>query len=67
MGKVGPNVLFESVVLDKPFLGTTHMPGQEEGNFAFLERYGPGQVAVKVEEQPIFILSFAHSQETRQA
>jgi len=31
MGKAGPNVLNESVVLDKPFLATTCLSGQEEG------------------------------------
>src|SRR3989440_1447798 len=51
MGKVGPNVLFEAVVLDKPFVATTYFPGQEKGNLEFMERHGLGRVALKFEQQ----------------
>ncbi len=51
MGKAGPNVLFESVVLGKPFIATTHFPGQERGNLAFIERYGLGYVALEYAQQ----------------
>jgi len=46
MGKAGPNTLFESVSLGKPFLATTYIPGQEAGNLAFIERYRLGGVAL---------------------
>lgn len=51
MGKAGPNVLFESVTLGKPFLATTFLPGQEEGNLELIRRYGLGWVALRGEEQ----------------
>ena len=51
MGKAGPNVLFEAVVLDKPFIATTYFPGQEKGNLEFMERHGLGQIALKFEQQ----------------
>ena len=51
MGKAGPNVLFEAVVLDKPFVATTYFPGQEKGNLEFIERHGLGGVALKFEQQ----------------
>jgi UDP-N-acetylglucosamine:LPS N-acetylglucosamine transferase len=51
MGKAGPNVLFEAVVLGKPFIATTFIPGQEKGNLEFIARYGIGQVALKMGQQ----------------
>jgi UDP-N-acetylglucosamine:LPS N-acetylglucosamine transferase len=51
MGKAGPNVLFEAVVLGKPFIATTCMPGQEKGNLEFIARYGLGRVALKMGQQ----------------
>lgn len=46
MGKAGPNMLFESVTLGKPFLATTFIPGQEEGNLEMIREYGLGWVAL---------------------
>ena len=51
MGKAGPNMLFESVTLGKPFLATTFIPGQEEGNLEMIRSYGLGWVALTGEEQ----------------
>jgi UDP-N-acetylglucosamine:LPS N-acetylglucosamine transferase len=51
MGKAGPNILFESVMLGKPFVATTFIPGQEQDNLSFIERHGLGWVAVQREEQ----------------
>jgi UDP-N-acetylglucosamine:LPS N-acetylglucosamine transferase len=51
MGKAGPNMLFESVTLGKPFLATTFIPGQEEGNLEMIRKYGLGWVALTGEEQ----------------
>lgn len=51
MGKAGPNVLFESVTLGKPFLATTFIPGQEEGNLEMIRSYGLGWVALTGGEQ----------------
>lgn len=43
-GKAGPNTIFEAVACHKPFLATTHVRGQEDGNLALIEHYGLGYV-----------------------
>jgi len=55
MGKAGPNMLFEAVTLGKPFLATTFIPGQEEGNLEMIRTYGLGWVALTREEQIVLI------------
>jgi UDP-N-acetylglucosamine:LPS N-acetylglucosamine transferase len=50
-GKAGPNTLIESTMLGKPFLATTYIPGQEEGNLVFIQRHGLGWVALEAREQ----------------
>jgi UDP-N-acetylglucosamine:LPS N-acetylglucosamine transferase len=50
-GKAGPNALFEAVMLGRPFVATTYIPGQEAGNLAMIERYGLGWVALDPAEQ----------------
>ncbi len=59
MGKAGPNMLFEAVVLGKPFIATTYIPGQEKGNLEFIERYDLGWVALKLEQQHALIKTLA--------
>jgi len=49
MGKAGVNVVLESVTLGKPFIATSYIPGQEEGNLGFIERHELGWVALKPE------------------
>ena len=56
MGKAGPNILFESVMLGKPFFATTFIPGQEQENLAFIQRHGLGWVALHPEEQRSLLL-----------
>jgi 1,2-diacylglycerol 3-beta-galactosyltransferase len=51
VGKAGPNTLIESAMLGKPFIATTYIPGQEEGNLAFIQRHGLGWVALEPREQ----------------
>ncbi|HLX59511.1 MAG TPA: glycosyltransferase [Ktedonobacteraceae bacterium] len=51
MGKAGPNVLFEAMALEKPFIATTYFPGQEKGNLEFMQRHGIGRVALEFEQQ----------------
>jgi processive 1,2-diacylglycerol beta-glucosyltransferase len=46
MGKAGPNMLFETLTLGKPFVATSYIPGQEEVNLEFIERHGLGWVAL---------------------
>jgi processive 1,2-diacylglycerol beta-glucosyltransferase len=43
-GKVGASFLSEAIMLRKPFLVTTFIPGQEAPTLDFLERYGLGWV-----------------------
>jgi UDP-N-acetylglucosamine:LPS N-acetylglucosamine transferase len=51
MGKAGPNVLFEALALERPFIATTYFPGQEKGNLQFMQRHDIGRVALNLEEQ----------------
>lgn len=51
MGKAGPNMLFESVTLGKPFLATAYIPGQEEANLEFIQRHQLGWVALEPQQQ----------------
>ena len=51
VGKAGPNAIAEAVMLGKPFLATSFIPGQEEPNLAFLQRYNLGWVCLEVEAQ----------------
>jgi len=51
MGKAGPNMLFEAVMLGKPFIATTWIPGQEEANLEFIQRHKLGWVACAPEQQ----------------
>ena len=50
-GKAGPNALFESVMLGRPFVATTYIPGQETGNLAMIRRHGLGWVATDPADQ----------------
>ena len=44
IGKAGPNLLFESVATHTPFLATTHVSGQEDGNLDIIKEYNLGYV-----------------------
>ena len=55
MGKAGPNVLFESVTLGKPFIATAYIPGQEEPNLGFIHRHRLGWIALKNRSQQYII------------
>jgi UDP-N-acetylglucosamine:LPS N-acetylglucosamine transferase len=45
MGRCSPNILFEALTLGKPFIATSSLPGQEEGNLRFVQQHGLGWVA----------------------
>ncbi len=62
MGKAGPNMLFESVTLGKPFIATTYIPGQETPNLDFIRDNGLGWVALTTEEQHTLIQSLLQDQ-----
>jgi len=59
MGKAGPNMLFESVTLGKPFIATAYIPGQEEANLDFIRRYGLGWVALDAPAQRRLVTDLA--------
>ncbi len=56
VGKAGPNTIFESVAVHKPFVAITHLPGQEEGNLDLIKKYGIGFI----EEQPLRLKKLLH-------
>jgi len=49
VGKAGPNLIFESVSMRKPFIAISHISGQEDGNIAMIKKHKFGWVA----ENPI--------------
>lgn len=44
VGKAGPNMVFEAVATLAPFLATTHIAGQEDGNIEIIKNYHLGWV-----------------------
>ena len=50
VGKAGPNLLFESIFMERPFLATGCLPGQEEGNLEFIRRENIGWVEEDLEK-----------------
>jgi UDP-N-acetylglucosamine:LPS N-acetylglucosamine transferase len=63
MGKAGPNMLFESVTLGKPFIATSYIPGQEKPNLDFIRRYGLGWVALDKLDQHTLLASLVQDPE----
>ena len=64
MGKAGPNVLFESVTLGKPFIATAYIPGQEQVNLGFIRRHKLGWIALKNASQHYIISLLAADRES---
>jgi UDP-N-acetylglucosamine:LPS N-acetylglucosamine transferase len=62
MGKAGPNMLFESVTLGKPFIATAYIPGQEQANLEFIQRHRLGWVALDGASQQALLRSLAGQQ-----
>jgi len=67
MGKAGPNALFESVMLNKPFIATSFIPGQERDNLSFIRRHGLGWVALRPQEQLSLLSALIHNADEMQA
>ncbi len=61
MGKAGPNMLFESVTLGKPFIATAYIPGQEEANLEFIRCHGLGWVVLEPQQQRELVATLASS------
>lgn len=64
MGKAGPNMLFESVTLGKPFIATAYIPGQEQANLEFIQRHRLGWVALEASAQQDLIRALAAGEPT---
>ncbi|MBU5688032.1 MAG: hypothetical protein KQA41_03280 [Candidatus Aenigmarchaeota archaeon] len=70
VGKAGPNLIFESVSMKKPFLAITHISGQEDGNIEMIKKMKLGWVAEdpvtagnlikKIIEKPKILEKFKH-------
>lgn len=67
MGKAGPNMLFESMTLGKPFIATAYIPGQEQANLPFIQRHGLGWVALQPAGQRELLSTLVHSPDQLQA
>jgi processive 1,2-diacylglycerol beta-glucosyltransferase len=60
VGKAGPNLIFESVSMKKPFIAITHISGQEDGNLHLIKKLKLGWVAedpVKASELIKYIIN----------
>ena len=51
VGKAGASFLTEAIMLEKPSLITTYIPGQEGPNLRFLERYNLGWTCLEADRQ----------------
>ncbi len=70
VGKAGPNLIFESVSMKKPFIAITHISGQEDGNLKLIksEKLGwiaedpvtAGELIRKIIENPNILDKFKH-------
>jgi UDP-N-acetylglucosamine:LPS N-acetylglucosamine transferase len=58
-GKVGASFLSEAIMLEKPFLVTAFIPGQEAPNLLFLERYNLGWTCLDTSLQQQLITKLA--------
>jgi len=58
-GKAGANTIMETLTLGKPFIVTTYIHPQEEGNLEFIERHGLGWVALEPRRQRELIAMLA--------
>lgn len=57
-GKAGPNFLFDAVASEKPFVATTHIGGQEDGNIELIVKKKLGWVKEKNWEISEFLLAY---------
>lgn len=62
VGKAGPNILFESIVLKKPFIATGNPMGQEVGNYHFITSKNIGIATHKTLETVEAITDLIESQ-----
>ena len=58
-GKAGPTFIYEAIMLEKPFLATFYIPGQETLNLGFIERHNLGWTCLEAEAQQQLITRLA--------
>ncbi len=58
-GKAGPTFMYETIMLEKPFLATFYIPGQETLNLRFIERNNLGWVCLEAGAQKQLITRLA--------
>jgi UDP-N-acetylglucosamine:LPS N-acetylglucosamine transferase len=61
VGKAGASFLTEAIMLEKPFLVTTYIPGQEGPNLRFLERYNLGWICLDAGKQQQLLTSIVQN------
>ena len=59
VGKAGPTFIYEAIMLEKPFLATFYIPGQETLNLQFIERHNLGWACLEVENQQQLVTKLA--------
>ena len=62
-GKAGASFISEAFMLEKPFLVTAYIPGQEAPNLQFIERYNLGWVCLETAAQKELLTSIASNPE----
>ena len=60
-GKAGASFISEAFMLEKPFLVTTFIPGQETPNLAFIERHNLGWVCLEAAAQQELLTRIANN------
>lgn len=60
-GKAGASFISEAFLLEKPFLVTSFIPGQETANLLFLEQHNLGWVCLEAAMQRELITRLAHN------
>jgi UDP-N-acetylglucosamine:LPS N-acetylglucosamine transferase len=61
VGKAGASFISEAFILEKPFIVTTFLPGQEIPNLQFIERYNLGWVCPETTSQKELFIKLANT------
>jgi UDP-N-acetylglucosamine:LPS N-acetylglucosamine transferase/membrane protein DedA with SNARE-associated domain len=62
-GKAGASFITEALLLEKPFMVTSFIPGQETPNLRFIERHNLGWVCLEIAEQQKLLAKLASNSE----
>ncbi len=61
IGKAGASFISEAFMLEKPFLVTTYIPGQETPNLRFVERHNLGWICLEEASRRELLIKIANS------